>query len=885
MTKLTILVTLAGLVGCLDSRSVLCGSGFVCPEGTTCSHLTTPDQDVCATSEQIAACVGLAEGDACTFAEAPPSWCHDGVCVATVCGNGRLDLGEVCDDGNTESGDGTCSGDCASTEACGNGIVDPLGRDTAGNSVLNEACDDGNRISADGCSSTCKTERLRWSQVGQPPVPNEASSIAYDAVRKRVVMFGGEISITYGNTDNHVPTNRMYEWNGTDWARVPTVSAPPARRNAGMAYDSARRKIVLFGGRQVETDFAGSADLWEWDGEHWALRTVPAGPAARSQFGLVYDAARKKIVLFGGAGGTDDVPTVFGDTWEWDGTTWTQVTGGMQPPARFGHVMAYDPVRGVTVMAGGYDSTTTAPTYHRDTWEYNGSWQRVNTTTPSDLDYGSSMAFDPSTGRMITFGGQVSPYAPKNLPVGAASVSTRTLAFANGTWAPLTPTQPGVRHSAAMVTDVARGQIVLFGGDPDFANNRYADTWRWNGTTWLAVTPFVPPTLQYAATAHDPLHGVTWLFGGQTWSPSVVATNYLWSFDGTTWKQHTAPGPTARVAASVAYDPVLAKLIVFGGATLDSSGRLVPTTGETWTFDGTTWASSTPTMSPSPRSGATAYFDPNRGRVVLYGGSGASYLAQGGMWEWTGTAWQPIAAEMPGNRGFASSAFDAARNEGVMWAGFTVNGSPTVYTDTWTFDGAGWTSAAAANAMPRRFFTDVAYDSAGRRVMLFGGTTLGNSAFGDTWQWTGAEWQPVLTTESPGSRGTHVMFEANDGRGVLVFGGATELDGGGTKYADTWRLRYENDESGEQCLLTVDDDGDGLQGCADPDCWAYCAPMCPPGATCDSTAPRCGDGTCNNALESCRNCPADCATCAAVCGDGVCDAPETTTSCRGDCGP
>lgn len=43
-----------------------------------------------------------------------PSACRTD-CTAPRCGDGRLDGGEVCDDGNTVSGDG-CAGDCASTD-------------------------------------------------------------------------------------------------------------------------------------------------------------------------------------------------------------------------------------------------------------------------------------------------------------------------------------------------------------------------------------------------------------------------------------------------------------------------------------------------------------------------------------------------------------------------------------------------------------------------------------------------------------------------------------------------------------------------------------------------------------------------------------------------
>ena len=53
---------------------------------------------------------------------------------AALCGNGEIDLSEVCDDGNTLSGDG-CSADCESDETCGNGQVD-----------LGELCDDGGDV-------------------------------------------------------------------------------------------------------------------------------------------------------------------------------------------------------------------------------------------------------------------------------------------------------------------------------------------------------------------------------------------------------------------------------------------------------------------------------------------------------------------------------------------------------------------------------------------------------------------------------------------------------------------------------------------------------------------------------------------------------------------
>jgi len=70
---------------------------------------------------------------------------HSGAQIsATRCGDGVIDEGEECDDGNQNSEDG-CSSGCV-TEFCGDNIVQ------AG---LGELCDDGNQEPDDGCEPGC----------------------------------------------------------------------------------------------------------------------------------------------------------------------------------------------------------------------------------------------------------------------------------------------------------------------------------------------------------------------------------------------------------------------------------------------------------------------------------------------------------------------------------------------------------------------------------------------------------------------------------------------------------------------------------------------------------------------------------------------------------
>ncbi|MCS6857625.1 MAG: DUF4215 domain-containing protein [Sandaracinaceae bacterium] len=91
------------------------------------------------------------------------------------CGDGQLGHGEVCDDGNNLSGDG-CRSDCLSNETCGNGRVDShVGELCDGSSGCamdcrsiagcgngmtdrGEECDDGNAMPWDGCGSDCREE-------------------------------------------------------------------------------------------------------------------------------------------------------------------------------------------------------------------------------------------------------------------------------------------------------------------------------------------------------------------------------------------------------------------------------------------------------------------------------------------------------------------------------------------------------------------------------------------------------------------------------------------------------------------------------------------------------------------------------------------------------
>lgn len=122
--------------GCFSPASITCSDGTLCPASTVCA----PSGGSCVTPDQITACDGRVDGEDCDIA-AGNGKCEAGVCVFVGCGDGERGPGELCDDGNTTSGDG-CRADCKKEEVCGDGITD-----------ANEACDDDNANPSDGCDA------------------------------------------------------------------------------------------------------------------------------------------------------------------------------------------------------------------------------------------------------------------------------------------------------------------------------------------------------------------------------------------------------------------------------------------------------------------------------------------------------------------------------------------------------------------------------------------------------------------------------------------------------------------------------------------------------------------------------------------------------------
>ncbi|MEP7200263.1 MAG: kelch repeat-containing protein [Chloroflexota bacterium] len=132
--------------------------------------------------------------------------------------------------------------------------------------------------------------------TGAKPLKRCLHELVYDAAADRIVLFGG-CSSGFGPC----PQGDLWAFDlkTNAWTELkPAGDKPSARSNPSAMYDAASRRIVLFGGK---TDGGASGETWTYDLalNRWT-KSDGSGPAARSSHDGDYDAKAKRLVIFGG---------------------------------------------------------------------------------------------------------------------------------------------------------------------------------------------------------------------------------------------------------------------------------------------------------------------------------------------------------------------------------------------------------------------------------------------------------------------------------------------------------------------------------------------------------------------------------------------------------
>ncbi len=597
--------------------------------------------------------------------------------------------------------------------------------------------------------------------VGPAPKGRVGARMAFDAERGVSVMYGGHRNSQYQScwvgtpstlTQESLVCNDTWAWDGTAWV---LLGGGLVARDHAMAFDAVRGEVVSVGYRQPFG--GGNTRLDLWDGQAWR-NVVPgigtwsggARPSSRISVGLAFDPVRGETLLFGGLSNVNS-GVFFADTWAWNGTSWTQrATSG--PPGRRSGAMAYDEARGAMVLYGGTDSNYAVLD---DTWRWNGfSWtQAFPAHTPAATTF--DMTYDAVREEVLLHG------------------DTGTWTWDGLDWTQRAAPGAGVPPAGhALVFDRAREVAVLFDGVS--ASASAGEIWEWDGVQWrprASAGGLTPRDGAAAAWFEGGGHVV--LSGGRV---AGIPSSDLWTWDGAAWSAvagATAPGPREGQTLTAAADGM--SLLDVGGVS-GASYR-----GDLWSWNGTTWAALTPATALPPRAWHAAALT-DAGHLVVSGGEDAAG-PRGDTWRFDGVDWVQLGGPQPSPRRRAAMVADPAEGRLVLFGGEDNVG---LLGDTWVLEGGAWRALAPGGPTPRADHA-MTYDEGVGRVVLHGGRGAGGT-LDDTWELVGDAWLPLgvrtPVTGSPGRQGHVLVYDpardtvlAAAGRdGVAVRNDVIELD-------------------------------------------------------------------------------------------------------------
>jgi len=413
---------------------------------------------------------------------------------------------------------------------------------------------------------------------------------------------------------------------------------------------------------------------------------------------------------------------------------------------------------------------------------------------------------------------------------------------------------------------------------------------------WVEAEPATRPAARcYHAMAWDPVGAQVLMFGGMP-DEQFLLLGDTWLWDGTSWKKSATDGtgPTPRYGHAMALDEGRNRIVLFGGWTMGDPQK-PPPLSDVWEWDGTAWHEVWPsdaTGGPHARGEAAMAYDPSRKAVVIFGG-GTGYgeldSELGDAWAWDGKAWTQL-SEGPGARRARIMFWDPSASGLAMHGGWTLSGPPMAFEDAWLLKGGTWSSLGTQEAA-KRFHPAFAWDSIRQRAVMIGGSAvMGDNLLG-TWEWDGSAWTKHVLTPSPDDRSAAAMAYDRARATMVLFGGNRVMD----DLDDTWLLTV----LGQTCTAPADcPQGHCVDGvCCEDACDAPCHQCNAAGheGHCMSLANAQDPDTCSgnktcNELGACGLLPGkacvaadDCAS--GDCGAGFCCAGECATGhCEKDTG-
>ena len=524
-----------------------------------------------------------------------------------------------------------------------------------------------------------------WIELHPPePLPSTRynHTATYDPVRERMVVFGG------------IPVYDDNTWTlslagAPEWTEHDTESGEfggGAWSSHSAVYDDRFDRVVVFGGAHGLA-FGYRDDTWVITlGDPMTLvpLVTPGGPPpARGEHAAAYDRARDRMLVFGGDVGFDSV----NDLWQltlpaFGAPTWTALLpGAPAPEPRNGHSAVLDPVRDRMIMFG--------KAVDADSWELSlaggGVWKQLSPVPR----IGHSAIYDPSRHRMLVFCG-IDILGAEQFELWSLTLGDHAF------WSRMVTSglAPRRRWDHSAVYDPLAGQMIIFGGvgDGELLRDTHALLLAGEPPIWISILPLGPrPDARRDHSAiFDPVRNRMIVLDG------IGGAQDVWALDPAgagAWVELLPPGgpPADRSGHAAIYDPVRDRMVTFAG---DGAAACL---SDLWVLNmraGEVWDELLPVGGglPSERSEHTAVYDPLRDRMVVFAGScdrggGPRLNNTYAIVPERGPRWQPLlpTGEYPPPRVRHSAIAQPDRDRMVVYGGLTSFGYLSdVYALTWS---------------------------------------------------------------------------------------------------------------------------------------------------------------------------------------------------------
>ena len=286
------------------------------------------------------------------------------------------------------------------------------------------------------------------------------------------------------------------------------------------------------------------------------LAATGASPGTPTGHCAVYDPTDNRMLVYYGS----DVWALTLDA----SPQWTQVQVlNAKPPFRNGACAIMDPVRHRLIVFGGYVGSD----YDRSTWilTLDGTpvWSQLPVVpSPGPRLYASAI-YDPIRDRMIVFGGESGPSLNDVWALKLSGTPEWSQIFPDGG-------PPNPRYGHVAIYDPTGDRMVILGGWQ--GDTPYMDPWALSlgaSPAWTSLTPSgpVPPARVYSSAVYDAANSRMVMFAGYGGSAGLSDTWAL-NFGGSDSFEQLAPlgvAASARWLQTGIYDPVLGRMIIFGG--------------------------------------------------------------------------------------------------------------------------------------------------------------------------------------------------------------------------------------------------------------------------------------------------------------------------------